>query len=291
MVSQLRKTCAVLLAGVGVTAAVSVPRALAPSLSGVSGLSNSCQTALLGISQNQEASSCLNLPGLVAIVTLQPNSSAVPPINTWLEQLCAAQPCSNATLISVATNITSGCQSDLSNQGVSQSAIQTIIQDLPQLYPVIRDVGCLKTTSNNTLCLSSTLLDFQQFTGQPLTINDATGTFSQVLGQGNGTQLPSSLICTGCIQAAYDVLQANAGMFSSNPALQSSITSQCGSNFLTSPQPTDVVEGTGSAAPTGTLPGISGTKANAAGILAAPLLGISASSMLAIVAGFFVLSA
>jgi len=290
MLLNVYRNLALLLAGSGATAALSI-RGLNLAGPSFGGLSSSCESALLGVSSNPEANSCLNVPGLAAIITLQANSSVIPPLNTWLEGLCSANACSNDTINAITTNITNGCQSDISSTGVSQSVLQSILQDIPQFYPTIRSIACLKTASNNTLCLSSTLLDIQQFIGQPLSIDSAMTAISQMVNAGNSSHLPANLTCTGCVQAAFDTFQEDQAMLAANPAVQSTITSQCGSGFLSASKPSDVVEGTGSAAPTGTLSAAEGSLANINKADSGPMLGTAISSMFALSAGVFVLLA
>ncbi|KAF8586696.1 hypothetical protein K439DRAFT_1659511 [Ramaria rubella] len=295
------KYSAVLLAGLGATAAVSI-RGLSLSPLGGTSLSrynkrhrmgmglkyfiySTCQSTLLGVAGNQEASSCLNVPGLAAILTLQPNSSAIPSLNTWLQGLCAANPCSNDTINAISTNITNGCQADISGTGVNQVVLQSILQDVPRFYPTVRSIACLKSSSNDTLCATSTLLDVQQFGGQPLTANSAMNAISEIVSQGGKGSLPTNLTCTGCTQAAFDTFQADQALLAANPSVQSAISSQCGANFLSTPQPTDVIEGTGSAAPTGSV----GSNLSANGAVSMTLQngafwGFAASSLLSVVA-------
>lgn len=285
------KHSAILLAGVGATAALSIRGLSLSSPLGGTSLSSTCQTTLLNVAGNPEASSCLNVPGLAAVLTLQPNSSAIPVLNTWLQGSCKADPCSNDTINAIAANITSGCQSDISNTGVAQGTLQTILQDVPLFYPTVRSIACLKTSSNDTLCASSTLLDVQQYVGQPLTADSAMGAISQILSQGS---LPANLTCTGCTQAAFDTFQADQAMLAANPSVQSAISQQCGADFLSASQPTDVVEGTGSAAPTGSVGSDLSSTGNGAisvALTSGAFLGIVASSVLSVVAGSFVMSA
>jgi len=106
---------------------------------------SSCQDAINGVLSNPEASSCLNVPGLAAIITLSSNTSAVEPLNTWLQGMCAANACSNETVQTATTNVTNGCQSDLKNVGVSDGTLADVIQAIPTFYSTVRDIGCLKT--------------------------------------------------------------------------------------------------------------------------------------------------
>lgn len=290
MISAFYRTSAVLLAGVGFTSALNIRGLdLANPLSST-GLSSACQSTLLTISNNPEANSCLNVPGLAAIITLQPNSSAIPALNTWLEGVCAADPCSNSTINAIVSNVTSGCQPDIANTGVSQGVLQSILQQVPQFYPTVRSIACLKTASNDTLCATSTLLDVQQFEGVPITIDSAMNVISQLVNAGRDSQLPASLTCTGCTQAAFETFQADQAMLAANPNVQSAISSQCGSGFLSGSNPSDVIAGTGAAAPTGTVEAFSSKNANGASLLRA-ILNFKTMSFVTVVTGLFLISA
>ena len=265
----------------GTAASLGLPRDLNPLAS--TGLSSTCQNAILGVSGNPAASACLNVPGLAAILTLQANSSAIPALNTWLEGLCRADPCSNDTINAITTNITTGCQSDIANTGLAQSTLQTIMQDIPVFYPTIRNLACLKTASNNTLCVTSALLDLQSFIGTPLSAESSMAGIPKLAGQGS---LPTSLVCTGCHQAAFDIIKADVAMLAANPNVQNAVSQQCGADFLTAPQPTDVVEGTGTAAPTAAVDASLSKSANSAASVAltsGSFLALAASSMLLVV--------
>ncbi|KIJ49350.1 hypothetical protein M422DRAFT_224976 [Sphaerobolus stellatus SS14] len=254
MISNIFKISAVLLAGVGTSTAASFSRrSINLNPFGSTGLSSDCQNALFAVAGNPAASSCLNVPGLIGIVTIEKNASAIEPLNTWLQGVCAADACSNATINAIAANITSGCQSDLNKTGVSQNVVKTIVQDLPQFYPTVRKIACLKTASNNTLCASSTLVDVQQSVGQNLSVDNALSTFQAIFTDVKTSNLPPSVVCTGCIQGAFDILQQDVPSLTSNSVVQSGLASTCGNNFLSGTATSDVTEGTGSAAPSGTL--------------------------------------
>ncbi|GJJ06207.1 hypothetical protein Clacol_000396 [Clathrus columnatus] len=275
---------AIFLAGVGSTRAFAISKRL--SLGGI----NQCQNALLGVAGNSDANSCLNVQGLIGgVITLQGNTSAIPALNSWLQGLCAATPCSNATLTAIATNITSGCQSDL---GSADSELGPIVQDLPSIYPVLREILCLKSTSNDTLCVSNTLLGVQTLQNSPISLNNAATTIAQVAGQAGNSSLPPNLLCTDCNKAALDILTKNDPAIGSNSGFQSTIASQCGADFLSGPSPTNVVEGTGTAAPSGTLPASGGTSTTSNNNGAsATFAGLFLSSSMALMAGLYTLAA
>ncbi|KAF8507456.1 hypothetical protein BU17DRAFT_100476 [Hysterangium stoloniferum] len=290
MISAFYRTSTVLLAGVGFTSALNIRALDLTNPLSSTGLSSVCQSTLLDISSNPEASLCLNTPGLAAILTLQPNSSAIPALNTWLEGVCAADPCSNSTINAIVSNVTSGCQSDIANTNVSQGVLQSIIQQLPLFYPTVRSIACLKTASNDTLCATSTLLDVQQFEGVPITIDSAMNVISQLVNASQSSQLPASLTCTGCTQAAFETFQTDQAMLAANPTVQSVISSQCGSGFLNGSQSSDVVAGTGAASPTGTVVAFA-ARNGAGGSLLGAMLSFKTMSFVTVVAGLFLIAA
>ena len=86
-----------------------------------------------------------------------------------------------------------------------------------------------QSASNNTLCVTSALLDLQSFIGTPLSAESSMAAMPKFAGQGS---LPASLICTGCNQAAFDIIKADVAMLAANPNVQNAVSQQCGANFL-----------------------------------------------------------
>ncbi|KAI5123910.1 hypothetical protein M0805_005726 [Coniferiporia weirii] len=245
-------------------------------------LSSQCQSTLTNIALSSEAS-CLNVAGLAPLLTASANSSLVAPINTWLSGACAQSPCSNQTLSDIVTNITSGCSSDLSSIGFSNSSDSSLISAVQQAYPTVRDIACLKETSNNTLCVTDLLTDIQNTNGT-LSIDNIVATLPQiVMGQAAG--VPSYISCSDCVKQAYNVLKTEQPSLASQSNVTSAFTSQCGSSFLDGTTPSDIAEGTGSAAPTGT----STTSAASGGFVSREALaGIALSSLSAVFSAFFI---
>lgn len=59
----------------------------------------------------------------------------------FMSGLCYSQPCSNATLMTAAQTIMTGCSSDLQKENISTS----IVTDAFGAYPTVRETLCLKT--------------------------------------------------------------------------------------------------------------------------------------------------
>jgi len=246
-------------------------------------ISQQCQNALLTIAGSPEAS-CLNVGGLIPLVTTNPNSSYVPAINSWLGTLCAADPCSNQTLADIVANVTTGCSSDLGSLGVPSNINQTVIDDVQAGYPTVRKIACLKQ-SNNTLCATQTLSNLEGVTG-PLSLDNLFQLVPSLLTGQASVSLPQSLACTDCLQAAYDIVKTDQPSIASNPTVTNAIQSQCGASFLSNSAPTNILEGTGSAAPTG-----SGSANGAVTLFSqSALIGVSFSSLAVVFSGFFILA-
>ncbi|KAL5524001.1 hypothetical protein ACEPAG_8174 [Sanghuangporus baumii] len=249
-------------------------------------LSSQCQSTLLTAASSSEAS-CLNVVGLASILTTPANSSLVQPINSWLSGACAQTPCSNQSLSDIVANITNGCSSDLSSLGLSGDStnIASIVQ---QAYPTVRDVLCLKQSSNDTLCVTSQLTQLEAAEGTTLSISNIFTTWSSILG-GGLSSVPSYITCGDCAKEQYNVIVTAQPAIASNTTVTGPLESQCGSGFLDGSNSSDVVEGTGSAAPTGT-GGVNAASSATSLFSVGALTGIAFSSLAAISSAFLVLA-
>jgi len=147
-------------------------------------LSAGCKTALLAISTNPDAAACLTPTALIPAFSGQ-NTTLLSTIDTWVTNMCAATPCSNATIAAVAKNVTTGCASDVS------SALLENIHSAQYVYSTVRKIMCLKDSGKN--CLTQTLANVQAFMGgnghKPLTnLSDSNfGAFIASAGSFVGT--------------------------------------------------------------------------------------------------------
>jgi len=248
-------------------------------------ISSQCQSTLLTIAGSPEAA-CLNPGGLAPIITATANSSLVQPINSWLEGACAQSPCTNQSLADIVTNITAGCGSDLSgilggNGSESTAELITVVQ---AAYPTVRDILCLKDTTNNTLCELTLLNEIQTSTGTTLSLDNITSGLSSILS-GSST-FPTFILCSDCVKGAFNILEQQEPSIAS--AVQSGFQSQCGADFVNGTTPSNIVEGTGTAAPTGT--GASLSTNGATPFSSSALLGFSFTSLSAVLGAFLVLA-
>ena len=193
-------------------------------------LSSQCQSTLLTVASSSD-SACLNIGGLAGLLTTSSNSSLVPTVNSWLSGACSQAACTNSSLAAIVQNITSGCGDDLAQFGISNSSGTTdqITQAVQEAYPTVRDIGCLKVDSNNTLCVTDLLDDVESVEGT-LSLDNIAALLPQIL-TGQVSSLPSYITCNDCVKQAFTVLQTDQPSLA-NQTVEDALTSQCGSDFL-----------------------------------------------------------
>lgn len=243
------------------------------SLVAAQSISSQCQSTLASLALSSEAS-CLNAAGLVSFATLGSNSSIVPPVNSWLTGLCSKPACTNATLASVVTNVTSGCSSDLSSLNLSTSDVNDLISAVQTAYPTVRQIACLEDTADsNSLCVTETLYDIQNKTGT-LTTSNIESLVSQVTAGALPSFLTSNITCTNCTKAALNIVNKNfPGLL--DESVNNTIQGQCGASFLDGAAPASVSQSADSA---------SAATTNGAGALALSFGAVALSSVFAAMA-------
>jgi len=219
-------------------------------------LSQSCQTTLTGL-LSSPASTCLNIPGTVAILSTVANSSWIPPINTWLSGFCAADPCTSDQISATVGTVADGCSAELA---LAQVTKQEAIDEAVQNFGVVKEALCLRDAGNgDQLCAITTLNAVQTaLGGQPLTPDVVMQNYPLLLA--NDYALAKQLACTPCASAAFALVR---------PALpqeflgviDSFVGEQCGVNFTSTP--------------TGSISVVTGTEA----LLAAQATASTSSSM------------
>ncbi|KAI0029660.1 hypothetical protein K488DRAFT_72805 [Vararia minispora EC-137] len=221
-------------------------------------LSSSCQSTLGSIATGPDGT-CLNAAGLVTFATVNSNSSLITPLNSWLTGMCSQSQCSNQTLANIVSNITSGCSSDLSSLGFSSSSTSTVVSDVQQFYPTVREIVCLKNTTSNNLCATDLLTDVQNSVGT-LSQNNLQQIVVSIIG---GSQTLESVLnsasCSDCFKAAYNVINTNFPSLMTS-AERSNFTSTCGANFTNGQNPSTVSQ---------TAAGLSSANGSTSGALAA----------------------
>ncbi|KIY67162.1 hypothetical protein CYLTODRAFT_397637 [Cylindrobasidium torrendii FP15055 ss-10] len=146
--------------------------------------------------------------------------------------MCAQGTCSDESLTAVVTNVTTGCSEDLAGIGfsVSQDDIASTIMPLVQkVYPVAREVSCLKNDTTNQLCAVQTITDLESIVGTL-----STSDFSFLNLMNDVEQLVAAgaddLACTGCVQEAFSIARDAFPDIVANA--DSTVSGVCGEDFL-----------------------------------------------------------
>lgn len=215
---------AVLLAGAGFAVAQS--------------LSSQCQSALLNTAASSSAA-CLNPSGLISLAITSSNSSSIiPGINPWLSGLCSQATCSNSALQTVVTDIISGCSTDLSSLRATTTNSTAIVASIRAAYPTVQQLMCLDDTSTSTFCVTEVLTNIQS-ARTTLSLNNIVALVTKLVS-GQSTGIPSSAVCTNCTKAAYTILSQGLPEIAST--VQSSISSECGTNYTDGQMPSGIQE-------------------------------------------------
>jgi len=126
----------------------SIPTADNITMSGLQSLSTECRTAILSLALSP-LTQCLGINELAPAISA--NASLVPILDNWMTSICANEACDQDLLDSTAQNFSSACNSDLAKYDISG----TDIQDIVGMYPLVRELVCLKTAepfvSNSTM--------------------------------------------------------------------------------------------------------------------------------------------
>ncbi|KIP02403.1 hypothetical protein PHLGIDRAFT_122504 [Phlebiopsis gigantea 11061_1 CR5-6] len=223
-------------------------------------ISSQCESALAGVLTDSGAA-CLNPTGLIPILQASNDTSLIAPLNTWDQAMCKSSVCTNATLASVTSDITSGCQTELGSLGlgnISSAELTTIVQ---QLYPSVREILCSQDTSNNTLCPTEFLTNLQSVTGT-FTLASAETFLNQVVSSGV-PNIPKSVECTDCTKQWYNIIKAAFPDVVSSDA-ESNVSGTCGSDFVNGQTPSDVAAfGTSGSSTSGDTSGAASTHVDA----------------------------
>jgi hypothetical protein len=261
-------------------ATVQVALILGAGLVSAQSISSKCQTAFQNILSSTDAQ-CLNPSALISIALQSSNSSIIDPINTWLVGLCSQPACNNDTLAAVTTNITTGCSAELSAIGFQTSDTSSLISVVQEVYPVARQIVCLKDTSANELCITESLTGIQNSFGT-LSLSGIR-TFGQDIVS-SSTTIPTNVTCSSCTKATYNILEKNFPQYAN--AATSNLTTECGSSFVDGSDPSGISQ-TASTAVTSS----SSTRSGAAPLFSINKFIAGAMSALLIVSSAFVILA
>lgn len=215
-----------------VLVAVATSAGLLPSVHSFS-LSQGCENALEGLLTSSDAA-CLN-PSALLSFALGSNSGSIPAtLNTWLTGICSSGSCTNDSISSVVTSLTSGCSTELSALGISTSSIQNeAITIAQEVYPTIRQIACLQDDTTNQLCAVETLTNLENVVGQlnvtDLNILNVFSTFA------NSAE---SIACTDCMKESFSIAKSNFPSLVSQA--EPDAQALCGASFVDGSLPSTV---------------------------------------------------
>ncbi|EIM79160.1 uncharacterized protein STEHIDRAFT_69864 [Stereum hirsutum FP-91666 SS1] len=227
---------------------------------------------------------CINANSLVSLA-IAGNTSLVQPINSWLTGACSQSACSNESISNIITNVTTGCATDLASLGIDidNSTLATIIADVQQYYPTVRQIACLQDA--NELCVTETLDNVQTSLGTTLTINNIVSLVPQLVSgdsTANTTALLQNVTCSNCGKEAFNVINSTESALlqsSTGSTIVSDLQSQCGSSFT---------DGSTASGISQTASGLSTDASDSSAVSFA--VGSSFASLLALASGFMVLA-
>lgn len=95
-----------------------------------------------------------------------------------------------------------------------------------------------RSTTNNTLCLTTTLDNVESVLG-PLSLDNIMTQMTEIL-TGQATNLPTSLVCTDCSKAAFNILKQNDPALAGSSTVTNAVENQCGASFVGMSRPPPV---------------------------------------------------
>jgi len=232
-----------------VATAQTSPLALAQNL--LSLLTPQCQaTVVTALNSSSPIYECLHVDALLPI--LLTNGSILPPLDAYLSTVCSSAPCSSSVLNATAQSLLEGCSTDLGLAGISNSTVYEVFE----LYPLAREIACLKTTNpmtyanasiplnstsynmtNGTFCVTDILSDVSGYLGVNLTNSFID---SALLGANASAvrmleMVPPQAFCQECVVAGLELIEleypelgnVTSGYFGGNATLNQVFDSTC----------------------------------------------------------------
>ncbi|GJN90728.1 hypothetical protein Rhopal_003742-T1 [Rhodotorula paludigena] len=198
----------------------------------LSGVSNQCIQAVSSLALGSEFATCSSFSSLLTLATT--SGSVIDPINSWLENLCSQEDCSDAAIQNATAVINQGCAD-------STSAIVTTGRSVVANFNQVKEGLCLQYTSNSTFCVTDLLTNLQTALGQDLSISSLTNLDTSSL-----TSVPSSAVCTDCthglVTKLSSALESDSTVSSNNGTITDALASYCGDSFTDGEVPDSVRE-------------------------------------------------
>ncbi|THV02374.1 hypothetical protein K435DRAFT_963108 [Dendrothele bispora CBS 962.96] len=196
-------------------------------------LTSSCQDSLRGLLTNEDAA-CLNVLS-IASSALQDGGSVINAVDSWLNGMCSTGACSDINIANLITNVTTGCNDDLANLGLSATEISSNVINIAQkVYPVVRQGMCLKDDSTNQMCITEMLTNLDSIIGglslDDLSFVNLMNDVRQLLASG-----VQKMACTSCVKAGFSIAQQAFPSIVS--AAQPEAEALCGADFVDGSSP------------------------------------------------------
>jgi hypothetical protein len=194
-----------------------------------------CMNTLMDIATTYEITQCLApnllLPILVGAGAGKSQDSIIPPVDNWLNAMCASAPCSTGAIQALASNLTAGCSTEF-----DFGDVKTTMDFISNNYWTARKVGCLK--DGTTRCTTQTLKNVEAATGT-MTLNDTNAvSLAKAINKG----LDSSILCTNCNKGAFSIINSDApGAFDDSD--KQAASQKCGASFIDGGIPAGLVLG------------------------------------------------
>jgi len=194
-----------------------------------------CMNTLMNIASNFEITQCLApnqlLPIIVGAGAGKSHDSVVPPIDSWLNAMCASAPCSTNVIQALATNLTTGCSTEF-----DLTDAKTTVDFISKNYWTARKVVCLK--DGQSRCTTQTLQNVEKATGT-MTLND-TNVVSLAKAINKG--LDASIVCSNCNKGAFSIINQDVpGTF--DDSVKQAASAKCGASFIDGGIPAGLVLG------------------------------------------------
>ncbi|KAF5381970.1 hypothetical protein D9615_004276 [Tricholomella constricta] len=180
-----------------------------------------CMKTLMDLQQNAEVTTCLQPTLLVPILVGLGNGpeSVIGYTDAWLAGMCGAPACTDDTLNTAISKVTTGCSAEF---GIAE--VQHALDFLKKGYRTLRKVVCLKDGEVN--CVSGSLRNIEAITG---TMSLDANNLVSIAGAAK-KGFPSSVICTNCMKGAYSIINKELpGAFTDSDTKYA--TDTCGAQF------------------------------------------------------------
>ncbi|KAK7020196.1 hypothetical protein VNI00_017809 [Paramarasmius palmivorus] len=213
-----------------------------------SSFSESCTNALNGISSDPTLQRCLPFADLMPLLSENMSTPIIPPIDSWLGNMCSAPACPNETLSSLVNTLFTGCESDIrevAGGSTFPDSPDGIIQGVQDAYGTVRKILCLQ--SGDTKCVTDILNTFEDMdTDGILTLGDTPALLTRFLGGQPDTDngIPQNVTCSACTKAAFITAEEDyPGIWGTeSEGLKGTMQGICGSEFVDGQRPDNVTQ-------------------------------------------------